>query len=77
MLQDRCPSSEWIVIKGTLHLDRYSAPDPDLRWVSVAPRGSEHAWPLPILVIEISQTTYKHDSGVKLCKYAQAGIKDY
>jgi Uma2 family endonuclease len=77
VLQDLCPPKEWIVIQGTLHLDRYSAPDPDLMWVPVAQGSPEHLWPLPLLVIEISHTTYKHDSGVKLRKYAQAGVKDY
>jgi Uma2 family endonuclease len=76
-LQRQCPPSEWIIIQGTLRLDRYSAPDPDLMWVPVAPGTPEHEWPMPLVVIEISDTTYRKDSGTKLRKYAQAGIKDY
>jgi Uma2 family endonuclease len=76
-LQAVCPSSEWIVIQGTLRLDRFNAPDPDLMWVPVAPGSPEHLWPMPILVAEISDKTYKKDSGVKLRKYAQARISDY
>jgi Uma2 family endonuclease len=72
-----CPSHEWIVIQGTLRIDRFNAPDPDLMWLAV-PKGSpEHVWPLPLVLIEISDTTYRHDSGVKLRRYAQAGIQDY
>ena len=72
-----CPTDEWIVIQGTFRIDRFNAPDPDLMWLAV-PKGSpEHLWPLPLVLIEISDTTYRHDSGVKLRKYAQAGIRDY
>ena len=33
--------------------------------------------PLPFLIIEVSNKTYQRDSGIKLRKYAQAGIADY
>ncbi len=70
-------ATDWVVIQGTLRLDRYSAPDPDLMLLPV-PLGTPHEeWPSPILLIEISSTTYKRDSVVKLKKYAQSGIADY
>ena len=37
----------------------------------------DHLLPLPILVIEVSDTTYPKDRGPKLRLYARAGIRDY
>jgi Uma2 family endonuclease len=70
-------ASEWCVAQGTLRLDRYSAPDPDVMWLPVPFATPAHLWPLPILIIEVSDKTYRKDSGVKLRKYAYAGIQDY
>jgi Uma2 family endonuclease len=71
------PATEWPIIQGTLRLDRHSAPDPDLLWLPVPEGTPEHKWPSPILLIEVSDTTYRKDSGIKLRKYAQAKIRDY
>jgi Uma2 family endonuclease len=41
-------------------------------------RGPERdGLPRPILVIEVSDTTYRKDAGPKLRAYARAGIGDY
>ena len=69
--------NDWIIIQGTLQLDRFSAPDPDLLWLPVPIGTPEHEWPAPILLIEISHTSYRKDSGIKLRKYAQSRIPDY
>jgi Uma2 family endonuclease len=67
----------WVVVQGTLVLSRRSAPDPDFH-VFDAPIGTpDNQLPLPILVIEVSDTTYLRDSGPKLRAYARAGIPDY
>jgi len=74
--------TDWLVIGGTLRLDRLgidlrSAPDPDLMWFD-SPLGTPiEVRRLPMLLIEISHTTYAYDVGEKLRKYAQAGIPDY
>ncbi|MFT3785288.1 MAG: Uma2 family endonuclease [Tepidisphaeraceae bacterium] len=69
--------NDWVVVQGTLKLDKNSAPDPDLMLLPV-PRGTpSENWPLPVLLVEVSSSTYKHDSGIKLRKYAMAGITDY
>ncbi len=70
-------SNDWVIVQGTLRLDRFSAPDPDLLWLPVPKRTPEHEWPSPILLIEVSDRTYRKDSGVKLRKYAHAAIPDY
>jgi Uma2 family endonuclease len=72
-----CLSTDWAFGQGTLRLDPYSAPDPDVLWLPVPPGTPQHLWLPPVVLVEVSETTYKKDSGVKLRKYAQAGIKDY
>lgn len=72
-----CPPTEWLIIGGTMRIDTYSAPEPDLLWLPV-PIGTPMAqWPAPLLLIEISDTSYRRDSGVKLRKYAEHKVPDY
>ncbi|MFT3789264.1 MAG: Uma2 family endonuclease [Tepidisphaeraceae bacterium] len=76
-LLPRVPSQEALVCQGTLRLDMYNWPDPDFLWLT-CPIGTRFEdWPDPLLLIEVSDTTYRKDSGPKLRKYAQAGIADY
>jgi Uma2 family endonuclease len=68
---------DWIIVRGTIILDRFSAPGPDLLWLP-CPKGTPvHLWPDPILIVEISERTYHRDSGVKLRKYAFHGLPEY
>jgi Uma2 family endonuclease len=76
-LTPRIPNNEWLMIHGTIRLDRFTAPDPDFMWVPAAIGTPEAVRPLPLLVIEVSDKTYRKDSGIKVRKYAQAGIQDY
>jgi Uma2 family endonuclease len=70
-------SKFWIISQGTYTIEPFDAPDPDYHVVNV-PMGTPKAKrPRPFLVIEISVTTYKHDSGIKLRRYAAAGVRDY
>jgi Uma2 family endonuclease len=71
------PDHEWLIIQGTIKLDQFSAPDPDLMWLPCPQGTGFDAWPSPLLVIEASDTTYRRDSGVKLRSYAYHGIADY
>ena len=70
-------ATEWVIIQGTFGLDRFSAPDPDLLWLPVPEGAPEHEWPTPILLIEVSDRTYRKDSGIKLRKYAQLDVPEY
>jgi Uma2 family endonuclease len=70
-------AGDWVVMQGTLVLNRYSAPDPDLLWLPVPEGTPPHLWPDPVLVIEVSETTYRKDSGVKLRTYAYHGLPEY
>ena len=70
-------ANDWVILQGTLILNRYSAPDPDLLWLPVPEGTPVHAWPDPVLLIEVSDTTYRKDSGVNLRTYALHGVPEY
>jgi Uma2 family endonuclease len=70
-------ADDWVIIRGTLILGRFSAPDPDLMLVPIPPGTPAHLWPDPLLVIEVSDTTYRKDSGIKLRTYAFYGVPEY
>jgi Uma2 family endonuclease len=66
-----------LVVQGTLYLDEQNAPEPDFHLFDVPVGTPGDKLPSPILVIEVSDTTYRRDSGRKLRLYAGAGIPDY
>jgi Uma2 family endonuclease len=68
---------DWVIFQGTLRLDRRSAPDPDVLWLPVPKNTPEHLWPDPVLLVEVSDTTYRKDAGVKLRKYAYHRVPEY
>jgi Uma2 family endonuclease len=70
-------TSDWVVVQGTLALPPLGAPDPDFHIFDVPEGTPDTQLPLPILVIEVSDTTYAQDSGPKLRMYARAGVPDY
>jgi Uma2 family endonuclease len=70
-------SAEWLVCQGTIRLGKYSAPDPDFIWLPCPEGTSVDRWPQPILLIEISDSTYRKDSGIKLRTYAFHGVPEY
>jgi Uma2 family endonuclease len=76
LLRVKLPTDS-VFIQGTLRLDQFNEPDPDFMWLDVPLGTPEAQRPLPIVVIEVSHTSYKKDSGAKLRMYAQHGIADY
>ena len=77
VLQRLSGPDDWVRIQGTMRLSRFSAPDPDFLWLPCRIGTPQHLWPDPILLIEVSDTTYRKDSGSKLRKYAYHGMADY
>jgi Uma2 family endonuclease len=66
--------------QGSVRLDRYSEPEPDL--VLLRPRtdfyASRHAGPGDILlIIEVAESSIQYDRDVKAPLYAVAGIPEY
>jgi Uma2 family endonuclease len=76
LVQDTTPK-DWLVIRGTLFVDDLNAPQPDFQLFDVPEGTPDEKLPPPILVIEVSHTTYRRDSGTKLRLYAGGGIPDY
>jgi len=70
-------AGHWVIVQGTLVLSRYGAPEPDFHVFDVPIGTPRNRLPLPLLVIEVSDSTYLKDSGPKLRTYARAGIPDY
>jgi Uma2 family endonuclease len=77
LLVQATTATDWLVVEGTLFVDDLNAPEPDFHLFDVPEGTPDDKLPLPILVIEVSHTTYRRDSGSKLRLYARAGIADY
>jgi Uma2 family endonuclease len=71
------PPKVWVVIQGTLRLTRYDAPDPDFHVVDARVGTPDDQLPVPFLVIEVSDSTYRKDAGPKLRAYGRSGVPDY
>src|SRR6202041_804759 len=69
--------SYWVTVRSTVRLPRGDIPDPDFA-VRPGPISADNAvQPLPLLVIEVSDTTLLFDQIVKSSLYAANGIQDY
>jgi Uma2 family endonuclease len=76
MLGDRAVVSAQL----PLDLDPASQPQPDLLLARLPAETYARAHPIPSdcpLVIEVSETTLRHDAGEKLQAYARAGVAEY
>ena len=70
-------SKFWLAVQSTYMVQKYDAPEPDV-YILKCPVGTPQSkQPKAFLVIEASNKTYKRDSGIKLRRYAAAGIQDY
>ena len=70
-------SKFWLAVQSTYLMERFDAPEPDV-YILKCPVGTpERKQPKAFLVIEVLNKTYKRDSGIKLRRYAAAGIQDY
>src|SRR5688500_4980834 len=66
----------FVVSQGTLRLGA-DMPEPDLYVLPCAEDTPEASFPLPLWVLEISEETYRFDTGRKLATYARHGIGEY
>jgi hypothetical protein len=67
----------WLLVQSTLILPEYSAPEPDFHVFDVAVGTPDAKLPRPFFVMEVSDRSYRRDTGSKLRQYAAAGIEDY
>ena len=71
------PNRFWMTVLGTYVIEPYDAPEPDFA-VYPVPVGTPNGTRMtPKLVVEVSKKSYPRDSGIKLRRYAAAGVKDY
>ena len=71
------PSAFWVVCQGTLRLSRFDAPDPDLHIFDFPEGTFPDPRPRPIVMVEVSDTTYSKDGRLKLRTYARTGVEEY
>jgi len=67
----------WIRQQAPISVDELSEPEPDIAVVPGAPGDYQEHPPRPLLVVEVSESTYRFDSKVKAGLYASTGIEDY
>ncbi len=67
----------YVVIRGTLYLGKFDAPDPDFHVFDVPEGTPTEACPIPFIVLEIADRSYERDRGIKLRRYAASGVQDY
>jgi Uma2 family endonuclease len=67
----------WIRTQGPFAVDDSSEPEPDVALVEGTPRDYSDHPRKALLVVEVSETTYRFDSKIKASLYASAGIEDF
>lgn len=66
-----------VSVQNPVRLNEYAEPQPDV--ALIRSRDYSESLPTPedvLLLIEVSDTTLAHDRGLKLARYAQAGIPE-
>jgi Uma2 family endonuclease len=76
-LRDIFPNPFWIKIQATLRLNDYSAPEPDIAVMSGPPSPPAGETPVPLLIVEVSESSLHYDRVRKASLYAMNGIADY
>lgn len=67
-------------VQGSVQLDDYSEPQPDVTLLRPREDFYYSAHPLPadiLLIVEVSQSSMAYDRGLKAGLYAEAGIQEY
>ncbi len=71
------PRPRWVKSQSTFRLGERSAPEPDVMVLPERKDTGRALHDLPLLVVEVSDTTLDYDRGHKASMYAARGIKDY
>ena len=67
----------WVRTQGPFAVDDISEPEPDVAVVKGSPRDFREHPQNALLIVEVSETTYRFDSKIKAGLYASTGIEDY
>ncbi len=76
-LQSVVGDDYWIRTQGPFVVDDNSEPEPDVAVVEGTPRDYRDHPRKALLVLEVSETTYRFDSKTKASLYASTGIGEY
>lgn len=71
------PRPHWVKNQSTLRLSERSAPEPDVAVLPQRRDAGRALHDLPLLVVEVSDTTLAYDRGHKASLYASRGVGDY
>lgn len=80
LLSARLPNQAVVSVQNPIQLDEYSLPQPDVALWALPPGEAyaQLAGPADVLlVIEVADTSIRHDRRVKAKLYGEAGIADY
>ncbi|HEV8607075.1 MAG TPA: Uma2 family endonuclease [Tepidisphaeraceae bacterium] len=67
----------WVRLQAPINVNDSSEPEPDVAIVPGSPRDYGDHPKTALLVVEVSESTYRFDSKIKASLYASAGIEDY
>ena len=76
-LRPAWPNPKYVRNQSTHRFASGWAPMPDLLLTETRPVGGAKVDPLPVLVIEVSDTTLAYDVGEKRLRYASEGVPEY
>lgn len=71
------PRPYWVKNQSTLRLSDRSAPEPDIAVLPQRRDAGRALHDLPLLVVEVADSTLAYDRGQKASLYASRGIADY
>jgi len=80
LLRNRLGEQVLLRLQSPVQLNNYSEPEPDIAVVAPNPLDYEDHHPTPsevFLLVEVADTSLKHDREVKAPVYARSGIVDY
>ncbi len=80
LIEDRLGDRALIRVQEPIQLDGYSEPEPDIAIVITCPLEYTDHHPVAaevLLIIEIADSSFRLDCGVKATAYAKSGIADY
>jgi Uma2 family endonuclease len=80
LLRPRLPGGWTLREEKSVQFGRWWRPNPDISVLKSPSRAFEHRTPRPqdiALLVEVSDTTYRKDSGIKLRRYAHVRVPHY
>jgi Uma2 family endonuclease len=71
------PEPYYVKIQSTFRLGKWFAPEPDIMVLTEMKDTGRELHDLPLLVVEVADTSLSYDRGSKASMYASRGVRDY